>query len=117
MFNFLSVKEKIIMFIFPVLLVLVVIFLGYEASIWRTEAALEKKQKEEWQAQYIGLNDQIKEFNQKQTALLSAIEKLEIANQQAQEEIGNALQNNQTWSYEPVPNDIKRVFNSAPSTN
>lgn len=111
MFGFLSWKEKIVMFIFPVLLVLVVIFLGYEASVWRAEAALEKEKKEAWQKQYVDLNQQLTEFNQKQTALLTAIENLEIANQQTQEEIGNALQNNQTWSNEPIPSDIKRVFN------
>ena len=111
MFGFLSWKEKAVMFIFPALLVLVVIFLGHEASVWRAEAALEKEKKEAWQKQYIDLNQQIAEFNQKQTELLNAIENLEIANQQTQEEIGNALQNNQTWSNELVPSDIKRVFN------
>ena len=111
MFGFLSTKEKIVMFIFPVLLVLVVIFLGYEASVWRAEAALEKEKKEAWQKQYVDLNQQLAEFNQKQTALLTAIENLEIANQQT----GNALQNNQTWSNEPVPSDIKRVFNAPAS--
>ena len=89
--------------------------MGYEASVWRAEAALEKEKKEAWQKQYVDLNQQFKEFNQKQTALLTAIENLEIANQQTQEEIGNALQNNQTWSNEPVPSDIKRVFNAPAS--
>ena len=115
MFNALSIKEKILFFFFPLAMIAVIIFLGWQANKWSAEAAREQERREMWQDSYIKLTAQIDDFNRRQTEILTAVAEIKQQHQKNNEELHNALQNNQDWSNQPVPDDIKRVFGPAES--
>ena len=88
MFDALNLKGKVMFLCSQLVMVLMIILLA-----WHLE-----------------LTEQVNAFNQKQQALLQEIARLKQHNQQTTKELHNALQNNQDWSNQPVPDDIKRVF-------
>lgn len=113
MFNALSIKEKVLFFFFPFAMMAVIVFLSWQSHKWSVEAAKEQKAREMWQSSYIKLTDQIDDFNRRQTEILTAVAEIKQQHQKNNEELHNALQNNQNWSNQPVPDDIKRVFGTA----
>ncbi len=110
MFSFLNLKEKLILLIFPLLMICTIIILGKQASYWRAEANKEEMLKRQWQSQYLHMTEMIDEFNQQTQRLTVAIQDIQQTQQQQTKELNNALQNNQSWSNSPVPDDISRLF-------
>lgn len=111
MLNALNLKEKIIFFIFPVLMMCVVLFQGWQANHWRAEAERQRERKEMWQSQYISQKQQIERFVSQQAELLQAVQQLQQHQQQQQEELNHALHKHQDWSNQPVPNDVRKLLN------
>lgn len=113
MFDALNLKGKVMFLCAQLVMVLMIILLAWQSHKWSAEAAKEQLQRKMWQSGYLELTDQVNAFNQKQQALLQEIAQLKQHNQQTTKELHNALQNNQDWSNQPVPDDIKRVFGTA----
>ncbi|MDY4279942.1 MAG: chemotaxis protein [[Pasteurella] mairii] len=109
MFNVLSLKARLILLIFPVMLI--ILFQGWQANHWRIQATQEAQLKLQWQSQYQHLTDNIAEFNRRTTELTNAINQLQQQQQQRTMELHDALQKNKNWGDMPVPDDINRVFN------
>ncbi len=110
MFNFLSIKEKIILLIGPIVMLCIIIFLGKQSSYWRAEADKEEMLKRQWQSQYLHITEMIDEFNQQTQRLTLAVQAMQQTQQQQTKELNNVLQNNQSWSDSPVPDDVSRLF-------
>lgn len=68
MFNFLTAKERGIFLIGPILLVLLIVFLGFKANYWRKEMLKEEQLKLKWQNAYIELNHSVQNFAEASTA-------------------------------------------------
>ncbi len=109
-FNFLSIKEKIILLIGPIVMLCIIIFLGKQSSYWRAEADKEEMLKRQWQSQYLHITEMIDEFNQQTQRLTLAVQAMQQTQQQQTKELNNVLQNNQSWSDSPVPDDVSRLF-------
>ncbi|MCK3658565.1 chemotaxis protein [Pasteurellaceae bacterium Pebbles2] len=110
MFGFLSLKEKIILLAGPIVLVLIILFQGWQSNHWRTEAIKEEQLKLQWQTQYNHAVEMIEEFNRQSARLTAAVQQLQKQQQQHTKELNNALQKHQAWSNHPVPNDINRLL-------
>lgn len=112
MFKFLSNREKGVLFIFPALMIAVIIFLWTEVNYFRGQTLLEREYKQRWQNQYLTLNNQLEKFLEKQTALMTAVE--EIRQNQAinKQDLNYALEQNKTWRDQPLPPDVMRLFNN-----
>ncbi|MFZ7173989.1 chemotaxis protein [[Pasteurella] aerogenes] len=111
MFNFLSLKERLILLVCPAILILIILFQGWQANHWRMQAAQEAQLKLQWKTQYQHLTENIEEFNRRTTELTNVITKLQQQQAQRTKDLQNALQNHQNWGDMPVPDDINRVFN------
>ena len=99
MFSFLTKKEKWILLIGPIALVLLILFQGWQANHWHAQAAKESLLKEQWQKSYIDLNSAVKKFAEQQERLTQAV---------------NALKSqNKEWSDTPIPDDIGGLLNNA----
>ncbi|HED4400749.1 TPA: hypothetical protein R4323_002217 [Pasteurella multocida] len=111
MFNAVNAKLKMIVGgVFLALLIAIVISLTLAFNFY-AKAKTEKLKTEMWQANYIALNQKIDEFSQKQTALFNEVRTLQKANEYTERELNNAIEKNQNWSNQPVPDDIKRLLN------
>ncbi|MGP9458722.1 hypothetical protein [Pasteurella multocida] len=113
MFNAVNAKLKMIVGgVFLALLIAIVISLTLAFNFY-AKAKTEQLKTEMWQANYIALNQKIDEFSQKQTALFNEVRTLQKANEYTERELNNAIENNQNWSNQHVPDDIKRLLNKA----
>lgn len=110
MFNFLTFREKSLLFIGPIILILIIIFQGWQANHWRMEATKEEQLKLQWQAQYNDMAHSIDEFNRQAAKLTQAVQNLQAQQGQQTKELNHALQKNQNWSNQPVPDDVSRLF-------
>ena len=115
MFNFLTAKERSILLIGPILLVLLIIFLGFEANYWRKEMLKEEQLKLKWQNSYIELNHSVQHFAEQQAQLIQAVNNLKANQNQQTQDLKNVLKSNQDWADRPLPDDVKRVLNSTGS--
>ncbi|AKA47559.1 TPA: chemotaxis protein [Haemophilus influenzae] len=113
MFNFLTAKERSILLIGPILLVLLIMFLGFEANYWRKEMLKEEQLKLKWQNAYIELNHSVQNFAEQQAQLIQAVNNLKAKQNQQTQDLKNVLKSNQDWADSPLPDDVKRLFNSA----
>ncbi|WP_443091372.1 chemotaxis protein [Basfia succiniciproducens] len=111
MFGFLTLKEKGILLIGPIVLVCIILFQGWQARHWRAEAIKEEQLKLQWESQYSQLADSVNEFNKRTEQLTQAITQLQASQEKRTTELKNALQKNENWSNERVPDDISRLFN------
>ncbi|EIJ69428.1 hypothetical protein [Pasteurella bettyae] len=111
MFGFLTLKEKSILLIGPIVLVCIILFQGWQASHWRAEAIKEEQLKRQWESQYAQLADSVNEFNKRTEALTQSINQLQANQEKRTSELKNALQKNENWSNNNVPDDISRLFN------
>ncbi|OWZ82372.1 hypothetical protein CDE51_02400 [Pasteurella multocida] len=110
MFNAVNAKLKMIVGgVFLALLIAIVT--TSTLAYFYAKAKTEKLKTEMWQANYIALNQKIDEFSQKQTALFNEVRTLQKANEYTERELNNAIEKNQNWSNQPVPDDIKRLLN------
>lgn len=115
MFNFLTAKERSILLIGPILLALVIIFLGWEANHWRAEMLKEEQLKLKWQTSYIALHDNVQQFAEQQKQLIHAINELKTNQTQQTQDLKHALHTHKDWANSPLPDDVKRVLNGTPS--
>ena len=113
MFNFLTRREKGILFIFPVLMIAVIVFLWIEVSYFRGQMLIERERKQRWQNQYIALNNQIERFTEQQRALTAAVNDLRQKRALSKQDLTNALNQHQNWRDQPLPADVVRVLNHA----
>ena len=113
MFNFLTTKERGILLIGPIVLVLLIIFLGFEANYWRKEMLKEEQLKLKWQNSYIELNHSIQNFAEQQAQLIQAVNNLKAKQNQQTQDLKNVLKSNQDWADSPLPDDVKRLLTSA----
>lgn len=111
MFNAVNAKLKIILGGVFLALIIAIVTTSTLAFHFYAKAKTEKLKTEMWQANYIALNHKIDEFSQKQTALFNEVRTLQQANEHTERELNNAIENNQNWSNQPVPDDIKRLLN------
>ncbi|HHT7890574.1 hypothetical protein [Pasteurella multocida] len=112
MFNAVNAKLKMIVGGVFLALIIAIVFSLTLAFNFYAKAKTEKLKTEMWQANYIALNQKIDEFSQKQTALFNEVRTLQKANEYTERELNNAIEKNQNWSHQHVPDDIKRLFNS-----
>lgn len=112
MFSFLNLKEKLLLLVGPIILVLIIGFQGWQANHWRTEAIKEELLKLQWQSQYTEMAANIEAFNRQAEQLTQAVQQLQNQQHIQSEELHNALQKNQTWSNQPVPDDVGRLFHN-----
>ncbi|OOF59352.1 chemotaxis protein [Rodentibacter myodis] len=112
MFNFLSLKEKGILFIGPMLMGLVILFLGWQANHWRAEMIKEEQLKAKWQTAYFALNNQVQQFAEQQKQLTAAVNDLKTQQTKQTQDLKNALKQHQTWADSPVPDSVRGVFNA-----
>ncbi|HHE3508789.1 TPA: hypothetical protein ACPDKD_002131 [Pasteurella multocida] len=111
MFNALNVKLKMILGGVFLALLFAIVTTSTLAFHFYAKAKTEQLKTEMWQANYMALNQKIDEFSQKQTALFNEVRTLQKANEYTERELNNAIEKNQNWSNQPVPDDIKRLFN------
>ncbi|WP_424404823.1 hypothetical protein [Pasteurella sp. PK-2025] len=111
MFNALNLKFKLILGGVFLALLFAIITTSTLAFHFYAKAKTEQLKTEMWQANYMALNQKIDEFSQKQTALFNEVRTLQQANEHTERELNNAIENNQNWSNQPVPDDIKRLLN------
>ncbi|MFP4794432.1 hypothetical protein [Pasteurella multocida] len=111
MFNAVNAKLKMILGGVFLALVVAIVTTSTLAFNFYAKAKTEKLKTEMWQANYIALNQKIDEFSQKQTALFNEVRTLQKANEYTERELNNAIEKNQNWSNQPVPDDIKRLLN------
>ena len=112
MFNFLTAKERGILLIGPIVLVLLIIFLGFEANYWRKEMLKEEQLKLKWQNSYIELNHSVQNFAEQQAQLIQAVNNLKANQNQQTQDLKNALKKHQDWADTFIPDDVSGVFNS-----
>lgn len=111
MFNALNVKLKMILGGVFLALLIAIVTTSTLAFNFYAKAKTEQLKTEMWKANYIALNQKIDEFSQKQTALFNEVRMLQKANEHTERELNNAIENNQNWSNQLVPDDIKRLLN------
>ncbi|SQK93975.1 phage lysis regulatory protein, LysB family [Haemophilus influenzae] len=92
MFNFLSSKEKWLLLGGPILLVLIILFQG-------------------WQASYMALNEHVKQFAEQQKQLTQAVNELKHQQTQQTQDLKNALKQHKTWADSPIPDSVLSVLN------
>lgn len=113
MFNAVNAKLKMILGGVFLALLFAIVTTSTLAFNFYAKAKTEQLKTEMWQANYIALNQKIDEFSQKQTALFKEVRTLQKVNEHTERELNNAIENNQNWSNQYVPDDIKRLFNKA----
>ncbi|MGC6406237.1 hypothetical protein ACNO7K_07300 [Bisgaard Taxon 45] len=111
MFNAVNAKLKMILGGVFLALIIAIVTTSTLAFHFYGKAKTEKLKTEMWQANYIALNHKIDEFSQKQTALFNEVRTLHKANEHTERELNNAIENNQNWSNQLVPDDVKRLLN------
>lgn len=111
MFNAVNAKLKMILGGVFLALLFAIVTTSTLAFNFYAKAKTEQLKTEMWQANYIALNQKIDEFSQKQTALFNEVRTLQKVNEYTERELNNAIENNQNWSNQYVPDDIKRLFN------
>lgn len=111
MFNFLTTKERWILLVGPVMLVLIILFQSWQANHWHAEMVKEEQLKAKWQNAYIALNESVQQFTEQQAALTQAIQSLKTEQTQQAEELKNALAKNKTWADGVIPDDVARLLN------
>lgn len=111
MFNFLSTKERWILLVGPVVLVLIILFQGWQANHWHAEMIKEEQLKAKWQNAYVALNESVQQFTEQQAALTQSIQSLKTEQTQQAEELKNALAKNKTWADGVIPDDVARLLN------
>ncbi|HEH9651964.1 TPA: hypothetical protein SIC60_001983 [Pasteurella multocida] len=111
MFNTLNFKFKLILGGLFFALLIAIVTTSTLAFNFYAKAKTEKLKKEMWQTNYIALNQKIDEFSQKQTALFNEVRTLQKENEHTERELNNAIENNQNWSNQPVPDDVRRLLN------
>lgn len=111
MFNFLSTKERWILLVGPVVLVLIILFQSWQANHWHAEMIKEEQLKAKWQNAYVALNESVQQFTEQQAALTQAIQSLKTEQTQQAEELKNALAKNKTWADGVIPDDVARLLN------
>lgn len=113
MFNFLAPKEKLLLLIGPLILVGIILFQGWQANHWRTEAIKEEQLKYQWQQSYTELNQSVAKFAEQQAKLTQAVSELKNQQRQQTQDLTNALKKHQTWADTALPDDIRRLLNAA----
>lgn len=111
MFNFLTTKERWILLVGPVMLVLIILFQSWQANHWHAEMVKEEQLKAKWQNAYVALNESVQQFTEQQAALTQAIQSLKTEQTQQAEELKNALAKNKTWADGVIPDDVARLLN------
>ena len=111
MFNFLTTKERWILLVGPVVLVLIILFQSWQANHWHAEMIKEEQLKAKWQNAYVALNESMQQFTEQQAALTQAIQSLKTEQTQQAEELKNALAKNKTWADGVIPDDVARLLN------
>lgn len=111
MFNFLTTKERWILLVGPVVLVLIILFQSWQANHWHAEMIKEEQLKAKWQNAYVALNESVQQFTEQQAALTQAIQSLKTEQTQQAEELKNALAKNKTWADGVIPDDVARLLN------
>lgn len=111
MFNFLTTKERWILLVGPVMLVLIILFQSWQANHWHAEMVKEEQLKVKWQNAYVALNESVQQFTEQQAALTQAIQSLKTEQTQQAEELKNALAKNKTWADGVIPDDVARLLN------
>lgn len=111
MFAFLNLKEKLLLLIGPLVLVGLILFQGWQANHWRAEAKKEELLKLQWESQYSEMADNINAFIRQSEKLTAAVQQLQAQHQLQSKELDNALQKNQDWSDQSVPDDVRRLLN------
>lgn len=112
MFAFLNLKEKLLLLIGPLVLVGLILFQGWQANHWRTEAKKEELLKLQWEQQYSEMAGNIERFLKQSEQLTQAVQQLQQQYQLKNTELKNALQKNQDWSNQPLPDDVSRLLNN-----
>ncbi|BFU60771.1 MULTISPECIES: chemotaxis protein [Rodentibacter] len=111
MFNFLSAKEKWILLGGPILLVLIILFQGWQANHWHAEMVKEEQLKAKWQASYMALNEHVQQFAEQQKQLTAVVNALKTQQSKQTEDLKNALKQHQIWADSPVPDSVRGVLN------
>ncbi|MFQ1015785.1 chemotaxis protein [Avibacterium paragallinarum] len=111
MFNFLTLKEKGLLLIGPVILVLIILFQGWQATHWHKQAIKESQLKAQWQQAYQALNQDVKKFTEQQNKLIAELTNQKAEHQQQNKELHNALNQHQNWANQPLPADVQRLLN------
>lgn len=111
MFNFLTTKERWVLLVGPVVLVLIILFQSWQANHWHAEMIKEEQLKAKWQNAYVALNESVQQFTEQQAALTQAIQSLKTEQTQQAEELKNALAKNKTWADGVIPDDVARLLN------
>lgn len=117
MFSFLTVKEKGVLLIGPIILVLIIVFQGWQATHWHEQAIKESQLKAQWQQAYTTLNQDIKKFTEQQNKLIAELTQQKLQYQQQNEELNDALNQHQNWTNQSLPNDVQRLLNSPRTTS
>ncbi|OOF87345.1 chemotaxis protein [Rodentibacter ratti] len=111
MFNFLSSKEKWLLLGGPILLVLIILFQGWQANHWHAEMVKEEQLKAKWQASYMALNEHVQQFAEQQKQLTQAVNELKHQQTQQTQDLKNALKQHKTWADSRIPDDVRSVLN------
>lgn len=111
MFNFLTAKERWILLVGPVMLVLIILFQSWQANHWHAEMVKEEQLKAKWQNAYVALNESVQQFTEQQAALTQAIQSLKTEQTQQAEELKNVLAKNKKWADGVIPDDVARLLN------
>ncbi|OOF64757.1 chemotaxis protein [Rodentibacter pneumotropicus] len=111
MFNFLSSKEKWVLLVGPLLLLLLILFQGWQANHWHAEMVKEEQLKAKWQASYMALNEHVQQFAEQQKQLTQAVNALKHQQTQQTQDLKNALKQHQTWADSPIPDGVRGVLN------
>ena len=112
MFNFLTKKERWLLLVGPVALVLIILFQGWQANHWHAEMVKEEQLKAKWQASYIELNQHVQQFAEQQKLLTQAVNDLKTQQTQQTQDLKNALKQHQTWADSLIPDSVRGVLNS-----
>lgn len=115
MFGFMTPRERGILLIGPMILVGIILFLGWQTNLWYAEAQKEEQLKNQWQQNYIALNDSVQQFAEEQKKLTAAVASLTQLQNTQRQDLKNALKQNQDWANAPLPDAISRLLNSAES--
>ncbi|TGY50832.1 MULTISPECIES: chemotaxis protein [Rodentibacter] len=113
MFNFLSSEEKWVLLVGPLLLLLLILFQGWQANHWHAEMVKEEQLKAKWQASYMALNEHVQQFAEQQKQLTQAVNALKHQQTQQTQDLKNALKQHQTWADSPIPDSVRGVLNGS----
>lgn len=111
MFSFLTAKEKGLLLIGPIILVLIILFQGWQATHWHEQAIKESQLKTQWQQAYQSLNDDVKKFTEQQNKLIAELTQQKAEHSQQNKELHNALNQHKNWANQPLPADVQRLLN------